>query len=280
MTVGWKGNSIKCDQKVNITAAFAAELTLEGATSVPNILLKCYNKIGITDFQIVLLIHLIRLISEEKEYYPTPEMLADYMEANPEQIRRELAELVDKETIAVSEYFDRTKKKVFSGYDLEPLFLKVSDIWAGTRAKEIEEAEKLIRIAADDLDFDDKVFGEDTYKLIEMFQNEFGALSPIEVTQIEKWEAERGYLIVAEALKAAVLNDVRKFNYVGKVLNNWKKKNVVSSEGVPEFEQQYQNRNRLRSTNKRKGTTGNNDSNKAENDRSSRNKAYIKSLYV
>lgn len=281
MAVGWKGKSIKCDQKINITAAFGAELVLEGAISIPSILLKYYNKIGITDFQMILLIHVIRLITEEKELFPTPETLADYMEADPEMIRREMADLVDKELIAVNEFFDVVRKKVFSGYDLEPLFLKVSDIWAGTRAREIEEAEKLLRVAADDLDFDNKVFHEDTKRLITMFQNEFGRLlTPMEIGQIENWVAEGGALAVSEALKAAVLRDKRNFKYIDTVLNNSKENKTTASEGVAEFEQQFHNRERRKNTAKPKAHTGNKNANKAESDRETRKKAFIRSLYV
>ena len=282
MASGIKEKSTKCDQKVNITAAFGAELVLEGAASIPNTLLKCYAKIGISDFQMILLIHLIRLISEENELFPAPEVFADYMEADPEQIRRELADLIDKEIITVSKYFDKVKKTAFYGYDLEPLFLKVSDIWAGAKAREIEEAERLLRITADSLDFDDKVFDDDTGRLIKMFENEFArSLTPIEIGQIETWVAERGAPLVAEALKAAVLRDKRGFSYINTVLKDWKKNNVASSEGVAEFEQQFQSRKNA--TRNRKGlTTGANapSADKAENDRAARKKAYIRSLYV
>ena len=278
-----KEKSVKCDQKVNITAAFGAEMVLAGATSIPNALLKGYAKIGVSDFQMILLIQLIRLISEEKELYPPPEMFADYMGAEPERIRRELADLVDKEIIAVSKYFDPIRKKAFSGYDLEPLFLRLSDLWAGNKAREIEEAERLLRITADELDFDDRVFDDGVDRIIEMFENEFGKLlTPIEIEQIEKWVAERGAPLVAEALKAAVLRDKRNFQYIRTILKDWQQNNVATSEGVAEFEQQFHNRKssiRSRSGN-RKGVAAESGANKAENDRAARKKAYIRSLYV
>jgi DNA replication protein len=275
-----RGKSIKCDQKVNITAAFGAEMVLEGVISIPSILIKYYNKIGITDFQMVLLVQLIRLISDEKEYYPTPEQLADYMEAEPEEIRRELAVLEDKEIIAVNDFFDSARHKVFRGYDLEPLFLKVSDVWAGTRAMEIEEAEKLIRIAVDDLDFDDKVFDKDTEQLIDIFQNELGKLlSPMETEQIEQWATKWGSQLVAGALKEAVLRGNQfNFKYINKVLMDWNKNGVQTIVGTAEFEQQFHKRQT--SPKPKKNTVGKSGVINPDKQNIDRNKEFIRSLYV
>ncbi|MFA4886364.1 MAG: primosomal protein DnaI, partial [Desulfotomaculaceae bacterium] len=134
MTTFVNGKIIKCDQKVNITATFGSDLVLEGFTSVPNILLKMYRRIGISDFQMMILINLIRFRVEDRDYYPAPEAIAQYMESTSASIKNELADLQGKEIIAVSEYYDNEKNVVFKGYDFEPLFLKVSDVWAAIRA--------------------------------------------------------------------------------------------------------------------------------------------------
>ena len=76
MALHHSGKIVKCDQKVDITATFGSDLVLEGFTAIPNILLKVYKHIGISDFQMLLLIQLIRFHVEEREYYPTPQMLA------------------------------------------------------------------------------------------------------------------------------------------------------------------------------------------------------------
>ena len=202
MALHHSGKIVKCDQKVDITATFGSDLVLEGFTAIPNILLKVYKHIGISDFQMLLLIQLIRFHVEEREYYPTPQMLARVMEAEPARLEHELKDLLDKEIISVSEFYDCDRRVIFRGYDFEPLFSKISDIWAAIRAREIEESKKLLNSQefAQDM-FDSKVTG-----LIDCFEKEFGRpLSPIEVEQIEQWAAWTDVSLVMEALRRAVL---------------------------------------------------------------------------
>lgn len=273
-----KEKIIKCDQKVNITAAFGSELALEGSTAIPNILLKIYNKIGISDFQMIMLIQMIRLYIEEKELYPSPETLADCMEADPARIKKELASLMEKEIIAVSEYFDSGRKVIFEGYDFEPLFLKISDIWAGIRAKEIEESERLLRITVDGRDFDNKKFDDNAAGLIPIFENEFGrALSPLEIEQIEQWAEERDTRLVVEALKQAVLRGKHNFKYINTILMGWKKNNLRTLEAIAEYDREFQNRRSSRTG--QGGETGKGDLNKVDKN-NSRKKAFIKTLYI
>ncbi|MCG9967251.1 DnaD domain protein [Pelotomaculum terephthalicicum JT] len=273
-----KEKIIKCDQKVNITAAFGSELVLEGSTAIPNILLKIYNKIGISDFQMIMLIQMIRLYVEEKELYPSPEKLADCMEADPARIEKELAGLMEKEIIAVSEYFDSERKVIFEGYDFEPLFLKISDIWAGIRAKDIEESERLLRITVDGRDFDDKKFDDSAAALIPIFENEFGrALSPLEIEQIEQWAEERDPRLVVEALKQAVLRGKHNFKYINTILMGWKKNNLRTLEEVADYDREFQSRRSSRTG--QGGETGKGGLNKADRN-NSRKKAFIKTLYI
>jgi len=269
-----KEKIVKCDQKVNITATFGSDLVLEGSTSIPNILLKVYSKIGISDFQMMLLIQMIRLNVEEKEFYPSPEMLSKYMEADPDGIKRELADLLEREIITVSEYYDSGRKMIFRGYDFEPLFLRVSDIWAEIRAREIEEAEKLLRAADNSRDFTDKKFHDKTVNLISIFENEFGrALSPMEIGQIEQWADEEDTWLIVEALKQAVLRGKHNFKYINSILMEWKRNNLRTLEAIEEYDREFQLRRSGRAGREReagKDTPKNN----------SRKKAFIKTLYV
>lgn len=284
MAVQHKDKIIKCDRKVNITATFGSDLVLEGQTSIPNILLKVYNKIGITDFQMLLLIQLIRLNVEEKEFYPDPDLLAEHMGAGAAKIKEELVDLLDKEIIAVSEFFDNGRKIIFQGYDFEPLFLMVSDIWAVIRAKEIEESEKLLRSMVNSNDFVDKVFNSQAVSLISVFENEFGrALSPMEIEQIEQWAEEAEPRLVIEALKQAVLRGKHNFKYINSILLEWKKNNLRTLEAVAEYDREFQKRRSARVTKKINTTNGGGNSLNGDaeaGNTNSRKKDFIKSLYI
>ncbi len=272
-----KGKIVKCDQKVNITATFGSDLVLEGATAIPNILLKVYKKIGITDFQMMLLIQMIRLNVEEGEFYPSPEMLGTCMQSEPSTIEMALAELLKKDIIATSQYYDSGQNVLFKGYDFEPLFLKVSDIWAGIRAREIEESEKRLNAFDYNNDIQNRFEGE-TLELISIFEKEFGrALSPFEIEQIEQWASEIKTPIVVEALKRAVLLGKHNFKYINGILVEWQKNNLRTLESIAEYDRDFQKRRAARGR-RGKDTEASPDRTESKND--SKKKAFIRSLYV
>lgn len=276
MTKHLNGNIIKCDHKVNITATFGSDLVLEGFTSIPNTLIKIYSRIGITDFQMLLLIHLIRFKVEEKKYYPDPETIAEYMESTPTMVKKELADLLEKEIIAVSEFYDKKNNVIFEGYDFEPLFLKVSDVWASARASEIAESENLIKAAALDHDFLNIKLRDKPTGLISTFEKEFGRpLSPIEVDQIQLWAGEVESFLVIEALKRAVLRGKHNFKYINSILMEWKKNNLQTLESIEEYDRDFQKRRARSLRNKSEGTsTG------VDDKKDSKKKAFIRTLYL
>jgi len=273
-----RGKIIKCDQKVNITATFGSDLVLEGATAIPNILLKVYSKIGITDFQMMILIQMIRLNVEEGDFYPTPEILGAYMESEPSRIEKELADLLEKEIITISQYYDTGRNAVFTGYDFEPLFLIVSDIWAGIRAREIEECEKRLKAASQRNELVGDRFDGKTTGLLLVFEKEFGrALSPIEAEQIEQWAAEIEEPLIVEALKRAVLRGKHNFKYINSILVEWQKNNLYTLESIAEYDRDFQKRRVGRG--KRGREAG--DAQVIPDDKNNaKKKAFIRSLYV
>lgn len=272
-----KRKFIKCDhKKVNITATFGSEMVLEGATAIPNLLLKMYKRIGITDFQMMLLVQLVRFNIEEGELLPKPEALAEFMEADPARIKNELSDLLQKEIITVSDYHDREQNQVIKGYDFELLFLKVSDVWATSRFKEIEESQKII--AADKLPANRRVSGDYAFDLISVFENEFGRpLSPMEVEQINQWAAEGDPQLVLEALKRAVLRGKHNFKYINSILFEWRKNNLRTLEAIADYDQEFLSR-RSKKADKSSiaGTSPDSPGSKSD----SKKKAFIRSLYA
>ncbi len=274
MVLQHSGKIVKCDQKVDITATFGSDLVLEGFTAVPNILLKVYSHVGISDFQMLLLIQLIRFHVEEREYYPSPEMLAEVMESEPARLERELGDLLGKEIISLSQFYDCDRRIIFQGYDFDPLFSKISDVWAAIRAREIEESKKLLnsRELAPDM-FDSKVTG-----LINCFEKEFGRpFSPIEVEQIEQWATEMDTPLVMEALKRAVLGGKHNFKYINSILVEWKKNNIRTLEEVKQYERDfYKRRADFKKRSAEKGAVSPAEDSTADD----KKKAFIRTLYV
>lgn len=253
----------------NITAAFGTDLLIHGCTSIPNILLKHYKQMGISDTQMMLLIQMFRLRTEDKNVMPSPETLAEYLSSGPEKVAEELQELHQREFITSTEYYSPEKDLIIHGYDLEPLFEKLSDVWASAKKKEIEDIQRILSAASSNptLNCDREIRME----LYRAFEEEFGRpLSPIEVDQIRLWMEQTNKELTLEALRRAVLMGKHNFKYIDSIILEWQKNNLRSINEVMEYEKNYQNRRSARPAKKQDARPKQNDD----------KKAFIKSLYL
>lgn len=263
-------NTVKKYRQGNIPAAFGTDLWLSGSTNIPNLLLKFYKEMSLTDCEVMTLIQIFRLRSEEKNLHPTAESLEEYMSATRDDIARNIKALVDKGVLVETLYYDETKDTVLTGYDFEPLFEKLSDYWACARAKEIEKAGTKL----DDLSLRSSK-KEALSSCYSIFEREFGRpLSPIEIEKITQWVEYPGPELVREALQRAVLLGKRNFRYIDTILLEWKKNNLTSITSVKEYDRNFELKRSLRSSRGR--DLGKNEGDTADNNK---RKALIKKLY-
>ncbi|MBF7083286.1 DnaD domain protein [Desulfallas sp. Bu1-1] len=263
--MGPSGNlrTVKKYKKGNITAAFGVDLFIHGSTAIPNLLLKFYKQLGITDTEMMLIIQLLRIRTEEKIFLPTLSLLSSVLSEDEEQIARNLESLVGKEMLKITEFFDAEKGLILRGYDFEPLFEKLSEFWACAKVKENEKIKNIL----------DKEPGF-TINLYKGFEKEFGRpLSPMEVEQINIWSQKMKPVMVLEALRRAVLMGKHNFKYIDGILLEWEKNNINCPEDIAEYDRQY----KMKRTDKKK-----NDGNLRRNSNSDKTdkKSLIKSLYM
>jgi len=266
------GKTVKKYRQGNIPAAFGTDLWFSGATNVPNILLKCYKHINISDTEMMLLIQMFRLRLEEKDLRPSPEDLAEYMLSSPGEIEKQIESLYDKKIIVDNLYYNESKDEIINGYDFEPLFEKLTDCWACIKAKEIEKVGSKL---------DGKVHAgkneDNRARCYDIFEKEFGRpLSPIEIEKITQWTEQSNPDLVLEALRRAVLMGKRNFRYIDTILLEWKKNNLNSIIAVEEYENGYQNNKKAAGNNK--SAYRRKPPNAVGND--SKRKALIKKLYL
>lgn len=222
----------------NITATFGSDLMLQGVTSIPNLLLRHYVKIGITDEEMMVLLQLLRLRMEEKILHPAPALLAEYLDGGVVRVERNLASLLKKEILTVTQYYDEIRGNVFSGYDFEPLFEKLSEAWACAKVKEIEKIRVMIEEDSHPARFAPT---SEFSSLVKNFEEEFcRPLSPMEVEQIHQWAEEADCCLVRDALRRSVLLGKHNFKYIDTILLEWKKNNLRTLEAVEEYEQRFQ----------------------------------------
>lgn len=267
MTVN--GKALKNYRQGNITAAFGTDLQVQGVTSVSNLLLRFYKKIGITDNEMMLIIQLFRLRNEERNLYPSVKLLAESLSSEVENIKEDLENLLQKEILAVTEYYDEEQDVIIKGVDFEPLFEKLSEVWACHKVREIEKTQKILE------GLNPKEPGDFRRKgpsdLVLAFEGEFGRpLSPIEVEQIQKWAFEIEMTLILEALRRAVLMGKHNFKYIDSIILEWVKNNLHTLEAVAEYDRQFQNR-------RGKGARGGID---GKSTAESKKKAAIKNLYL
>ncbi len=265
-------NTVKKYRQGNIPAAFGADLWLSGATNVPNLLLRFYKDMNLTDSEVMTLIQMFRLRNEEKDLHPAPETLAEYMSASPQEVERNIKSLFQKKILVETLYYDETRDVVLTGYDFEPLFEKLSDSWACARAKEIEKAGTKL----DDLAHR-ATRKEALSSCYMIFEKEFGRpLSPIEVEKITQWVDQAGSDLVKEALRRAVLMGKRNFRYIDTILLDWNKNNLDSIASIEEHDRNFQVKMPARKNRARDGSRLD-DGGGADNNR---RKALIKKLYL
>lgn len=255
----------------NIPAAFGSDLWLSGSTNVPNLLLRFYKYMDITDSEMMLLIQLFRFRTEEKDLHPALDALSELLSASREEIVRDIKSLFEKKIITETLYYDESRDDVLTGYDFEPLFEKLSDYWACARAKEIEKTGSK---------FDQTVRQDQNNDILALsygiFEKEFGRpISPIEMEKIAQWVESDGMELVQEALRRAVLLGKRNFRYIDTILLEWTRQNLKSIKSVEEYDRQHQTKRSSRDTNRR-------DTGKPEEGGSETNKrkAMIKKLYL
>lgn len=249
----------------NITAAFGTDLFVHGVTFIPNLLLQFYPRMGLTESEVMLLIHLLRIRVQEKNLFPSREVLGECLSGGVEQAERDLAGLREKAVLGVTHYYLEDTGVIAKGFDFEPLFEKLSELWACSKVSEIERTQAVLESGHSKLQ--DRELGI----LFEEFASEFGRpISPIEAEQIGRWRDEVGNTLTREALKRAVLLGKLNFRYIDSIVREWRKNGLTTLNAVREYEKRFQER-RTRKT-PRKTV--------ADNSEREKEIALIKTLYI
>ncbi|MDH7479299.1 MAG: DnaD domain protein [Syntrophomonadaceae bacterium] len=216
----------------NLIAGFAAALAGEGFTSIPNLLIRSYASLGISDRQLVLLLHLLYLAQSEEEHCPPTARLQQLMTASAAEIESDLAQLMERKIIRVEKRVSPRTTGPEPYYSLEGLFDQLSEVWAIEKANEIESGKRLRSWRGSSPD--------QLPRLYQTFEKEFGRpLSPMEGELISDWARSFSAELVLEALRIAVLSGTFNLRYIERILQDWNRKNVRTLEEVRRMEEAY-----------------------------------------
>jgi DNA replication protein len=187
------------------------------STPVPNLLLKYFRYLGLSESELVFLIQL--LMFGGKGCPPVKE-LSESLHMEEAVVKQNLALLIEKGIIIPESVIESGNIRV-PRYFLDGLYDKLMEIWAWEMVGNSEVA------AAEPID--SPVRDQKFAQVFRTFEEEFGRpLSPMETDKIIEWldKLQYGSDVVLESLKRAVLRGVYNFNYIDKILLDWHKSNV------------------------------------------------------
>lgn len=189
------------------------------STPVPNLLLRYYQQLGLTENELIFLIQL--LMVGEKGCHSI-QQISEILGLETFLVKEMLASLIEKGFIVPESIMESGSTRV-PCYFFDGLYDKLIDLWACEMVGSGETAKAEAKDTGPSKDRN--LFGN----VYEAFEKEFGRpLSPMESEKIVEWLDKEKYRpeMVLESLKRAVLRGVFNLNYVDRILLEWQKANV------------------------------------------------------
>jgi len=191
---------------------------------VPNLLLKNFRQLGLTERELVFILQLLMI--GKNGHYSVPE-IAELLSLDEIQVKQELAALIEKGFLVLEN--EEKLGRGISHYFFDGLYDKLIDSWACEMAVKSEVA------ACGEKQAGPEKFGT----VFSVIEKEFGRpLTAIESEKIIEWLDQLAYPpeLVLEALKRAVLRGVYNLNYIDRILLDWQKSNIRTVHEVAGYE--------------------------------------------
>lgn len=192
----------------------------KGATSVPNVLLERYSQAGLTELEMMVVLH-IHSFAQRRIFFPSFEELSARMSINSTECAGVIRSLMQKQLITIIE----GEQIGYESYSLEPLWEKIALLFdaelRGTSKEQALTEEK------------------DLYSL---FEEEFGRpLSAIECETMAHWldQDKHSPAVIKAALREAVLSRKLTFRYIDRILFDWKKQGIQTVDEAREQSKKF-----------------------------------------
>jgi DNA replication protein len=188
-----------------------------GSIVVPDLLIKFYSRLGLTEIEMMVLIHLLHWRQIEQERFPAPEKISQYMGLDSEAVKNIIAAIIEKKLLAVEPYYHSVLSRWQNTFSFAPLWSRLTAVALGDSQPVPASTEG--RQAADPR------LGQ----LYRNFEKEFGRpLSPLESDQLKAWcQNDRLPVdLLQEALRRAVLRGILNFRYIDSILRDWQRHNI------------------------------------------------------
>ncbi|CEP66625.1 Replication protein, DnaD/DnaB domain [Moorella glycerini] len=197
--------------------ALATAMLEAGSLVIPDLLVKFYARLGLTETEMMVLIHLLHWRQVEQERFPTPEKISQYMSLDSEEVKNLIASIIEKKLLAVEPYYHPSLGRWQNTFSFTPLWTKLIQLALGDYHTVTEVKKETAATAARQ--------GE----LYRTFEKEFGRpLSPLESEQLKAWcqDDQMPVELLQEALRRAVLRGIVNFRYIDSILRDWQRHNI------------------------------------------------------
>lgn len=247
----------------------AAGLRL-GAVPVPGLLLQAYARLGLTEVEAMLIIHLMYFADREHTQFPTPDQLASRMSTPPDRVLAAIERVVRDGYVAIEEDVDMETGIRGERYDLSPLYDRLAQVWAEMKAEgwtpeDGEPAEAGLageRMSAAASARAEAAAGKAGVMsqapggasggrgtaasrrkdLFSVFESEFARpLSPIEYETIVGWLDQDQFsdALINAALKEAVFAGKVNFRYIDRILLEWRRNRITTPEEARAYTERF-----------------------------------------
>lgn len=203
-------------------------LLLQGSVSVPVLLLQEYKQVGLTEKEVMILIHLINFQEKECNPLPSIQLLESRMHMSYEEISNTLHRMVQQGFLELEDVMDENGLQS-ERYSLAPLYRQLAANYIGKQTQQVNEPSNT-----------------DQYQsLFQLFEREFGrALSPFECETLSRWLDEDGYSddLIEAALREAVYCGKVSFRYIDRILLEWERNEIKTSEQAFEYTRRFRSK--------------------------------------
>ena len=180
--------------------------------TIPLLFFKKYKQLNVTLEEFVFLMY---LKDKGNTFLFDPKSMEDELGISVKDILSFISSLTDKKLLII-DTFKNDKGTLEEKVDISLFY------------------EKIASIISDDIFKDNEVFIDNT--IFSMIEKEFGrTLNPSELEFIKAWASTFDNGVILEAVKEAVLNGVSSIRYIDKILYEWSKLGIKTSDDVKHF---------------------------------------------
>ncbi|APX72813.1 DnaD domain protein (plasmid) [Companilactobacillus allii] len=188
-----------------------------GNTSVSNLILRNYSKLGMTEKDLIIYMEL-SMYAQKGIQFPMAQTLGEDTGMDESTIYTIIQGLIKLGIIDLETIIDHHQQRDI--YVLTPIFKRLEVLL--NQKSESDQKSKLM---------------SDTEELFKKIEVEFGRpISPIEQDQVHQWIDDDHYPIklIELALREAILNQAYSMKYMDRILISWEKSNIKTAEQLQE----------------------------------------------